>query len=316
MFSKSIIYWNREKQQEETEAVYGERWVNWLYGTRSGQEIADRFLSTPFPSRVYGMYQSSPLSKHKIKPFIKKFNIDMSDFEDDNFQSFNDFFVRRFKKGSRVFNQDTGRMPAFAEARYLGFEKITPNQTFPVKGEALSPVSLLGSQSAAAPFIGGSILIARLCPTDYHRFHYPDTGQTLEHYRLHGKLHSVNPVALKYKSEIFATNERQVSILTTRDFGRLAYIEVGAICVGKIVQTHSPHYPFFRGHEKGYFLFGASTVIVLGEAGKWKPDADILTQSARGRETLVRLGQGIGFAPSYEIQSKRKVDLSGLKEMD
>ena len=108
-------------------------------------------------------------------------------------------------------------------------------------------------------------MIARLCPVDYHRYHYPDAGRTLAHYPVHGKFHSVNPAALRYSDAIFATNERYVSILDTENFGKLAYIEVGAMMVGKIVQTHPTDQPFRRGDEKGYFLFGASTVIVLGQ---------------------------------------------------
>src|SRR6185437_6713 len=106
------------------------------------------------------------------------------------------------------------------------------DQTFPVKGAHLQPEVLLGRADVARAFEGGSLLIARLCPLDYHRFHYPDDGRTWDSYRIHGKLHSVNPLALKYRSEIFFTNERQVSLLETRHFGRIAYIEVGAMAVG------------------------------------------------------------------------------------
>ena len=108
-----------------------------------------------------------------------------------------------------------------------------------------------------------------------------------------GRFHSVNPLALEFRGDIFATNERQVSLLETKNFGKLAYVEVGAVCVGLIVQTHPTEGSFKRGEEKGYFLFGASTVIVLGEKGKWKPSSDILEQTALGRETLVRLGSEV-----------------------
>lgn len=103
----------------------------------------------------------------------------------------------------------------------------------------------------------------------------------------------MNPVALQNKSGIFVKNERQVTILNTKHFGLLAYVEVGALCVGKIIQTFTHNTPFDRGDEKGYFLFGASTVIIFGEPGKWKPDQDLLAQTAQGRESFVKLGQGI-----------------------
>jgi phosphatidylserine decarboxylase len=218
----------------------------------------------------------------------------MDEYEDtEHYASFNEFFIRKFKNGARKFTADTSELPAFAEGRYFAFEKVGEKQVFPIKGKALSPEALLGSAEKARPFLGGPAVIARLCPTDYHRFHFPDDGRTLSHYTLHGRLHSVNPIALRRKKEVFIQNERQISILETTHFGKLAYIEVGALCVGRIVQTHPSKQPFHRGDEKGYFLFGGSTVIILGEPGCWKPDVDLLAQTTQGIETFVRLGERI-----------------------
>lgn len=291
---KPILYWNRRKSQIETERVFGEQFVRFTYGTPPGRFLTNSLLVRASFSQAYGVYQSSTLSRHKIEPFIRDYEINMSEFEDPGFQSFNDFFIRRFKPGARQFCESPRELPAFAEARYFAFDRITDSQTFPVKGFSLSARGLLGSENDAAPFIGGPVLLARLCPTDYHRFHYPDDGETTREYRLHGHLHSVNPFAIANKPDIFITNERHVSILETVNFGKLAYVEVGALCVGKIVQTHPVTKPFKRGDEKGYFLFGGSTVIVLGEPGRWKPDSDLLEQTAQGRETLIELGARVG----------------------
>jgi phosphatidylserine decarboxylase len=294
MSRPAITFWNREKETEETEQVYGDAAIRWLYNTLPGQKLADWVLSTRLPSQAYGTFQQSPLSRRKIAPFIKEFSIPMEEFEDPGYKSFNDFFIRKFKPGMREFAREPGRMPAFAEARYFAWDKVSPEHTFPVKGQFMTAEALLDDASKARDFKGGPLVLARLCPVDYHRYHYPDGGVTLEHYRVPGKLHSVNPLALKYKGEIFATNERHVSILQTRNFGKLAYIEVGALCVGKIVQSHPWDKPFARGEEKGYFLFGGSTVIVLGEPGAWRPDQDILDQTAHHRETYIKLGDAIG----------------------
>jgi phosphatidylserine decarboxylase len=242
---------------------------------------------------AYGAYQASSISRHKVRPFIEKFKIPMEEYEDKKFGSFNDFFIRRFRDGARTFESSPKQMPAFSEARYFGFDRVDSELQFPVKGQWLTAQSVLEDQKLAAPFEGGPMLLARLCPTDYHRFHYPDDGRILESRRLPGRLHSVNPLALQYKGEILATNERHVSILETEHFGRLAYVEVGALCVGKIVQTNPNQREFRRGDEKGYFLFGASTVIVFGEPGRWRPDADLLEQTSKKRETFVKLGQSV-----------------------
>jgi phosphatidylserine decarboxylase len=291
-----IVFWNRKTGQEEIEKIYRDAIVRWLYGTYPGQFLADKILPKVWLSNLYGSYQSSSLSQHKISAFIRDFQIPIEEYEPGPFRSFNEFFIRKFKEGARPFVQTPQVMPAFAEARYLAYEKIRPDETFPVKGKFLSSRALLNNIDLARIFEGGPLLLARLCPVDYHRYHFPDSGEVLKTYSVHGGLHSVNPLALQYKGDIFATNERQVSILETRNFGKLAYIEVGAFCVGRIVQTHRlrKEFPLFqRGDEKGYFLFGGSTIIVLGEPGRWSPDQDLLDQTARGRETLVLLGDRV-----------------------
>ena len=293
--SEIIRFWNRADNKEQTEEIYGESLVGFLYGTASGRTLAHFVLSGKMLSRIFGMYQSSSFSKHKITAFVKKFGIRMDEYESGPFRSFNDFFIRRFKDGARIFMEKNKFMPAFAEARYLGYKKVSAEQGLPVKGSFISLSALLGSDKATAPFIGGPALVARLCPTDYHRFHYPDTGRTFESYPIGGCLHSVNPLALHHRPDIFATNERQVSILETENFGKVAYIEVGAMCVGKIVQTNS-NQTFARGDEKGYFLFGASTVILLGQERSWSPSADILKHTKEGLETFVRLGDQVALA--------------------
>jgi phosphatidylserine decarboxylase len=88
-------------------------------------------------------------------------------------------------------------------------------------------------------------------------------------------------------------NEREVSILETENFGKLAYVEVGATCVGKIKQTYRGK-AFARGDEKGMFLFGGSTVIVIGEKGRWDIDPKILEFTSQGIETYLKMGMALG----------------------
>lgn len=288
----SIQVWDRALGRMVEEKVYGDKWVRWLYETPAGNAVADGILSRKLPSVLYGAWQASPLSRGKIVPFIRDYQIPMELFEAGPFANFNEFFIRKFRPGARHFAEAPQRMPAFCEARYLAWDQIHPDQVFPVKGAYLSPEALLGDAREAKAFDGGSLMIARLCPVDYHRFHFPDDGRVLKSWRVAGRYQSVNPAALRYRNDIFATNERQVSILETQNFGKMAYIEVGALCVGRIVQSFRGT-DFRRGQEKGYFLFGGSTVIVLGQAGAWKPDADLSSRTAQKIETLVRLGEPI-----------------------
>jgi phosphatidylserine decarboxylase len=286
---------DRATGQEFTEQVYGEGFLRAAYGNVPGRLLADRILASRPLSAIYGRMQSRPASARKIPGFVAQFGINLDEYEPGPFASFNEFFVRRFREGRRSFA--TVGLAAPAEGRYLAWKAIREDDLFPVKGRYLSGESLLGERSAewGGFFRGGPLLLARLCPVDYHRFHFPADGRVLDHYTVHGRYHSVNPVALRAFPEVFATNERQVTILETPDLGKLAYLEVGAMCVGKIVQR-SPWAPgqiFSRGEEKGYFLFGASTVIVLGQAGRWSPAADLLTHTDMKLETLVRLGERV-----------------------
>jgi phosphatidylserine decarboxylase len=294
--SPSIQLWNRNAGRVETEQVYGDAWLRLLYGTAAGRRTAHHLLVGRLLSRLVGALQSTRASTRRIPAFVDTFDIPIEEFEDREWTSFNDFFIRRFKPGAREFCREAECMPAFSEARYLAFERVGLEVTFPVKGRFLTPRAILADAPDATAFEHGPLLVARLAPVDYHRFHFPDDGTTVNEYRIAGRLHSVNPFALGARGDILATNERHVSILDTANFGRSAMVEVGAMNVGRIVQTHPAGQPFERGDEKGFFCFGASTILLFGETGQWVPSADLLEQTALGRETLVRLGDEVARA--------------------
>lgn len=299
--TNEIKYFNRVTSRVEVEKVYGDEFIRFLYESSFGKAISPIVTSRLF-SQCYGYFQDLPSSSRKVRPFIEKFNIEIDDYEPgtrpaldirDSYRTFNEFFIRQFKKGKREFVQEPNRMGAFAEARYVGFEHMNDSSVYPVKGHYLKARDLIGNDEVYKDFEGGPLMIARLCPVDYHRYHYPDAGRVLHHFPIKGIYDSVNPLALKAKGEIFIMNERYCSILETQNFGKLAYIEVGATCVGKIVQSHQWKNEFKRGEEKGYFLFGGSTVIVLGQKGLWKPSADIITNTQNGIETYLHLGDEV-----------------------
>ena len=285
--------------------------------TNPPQENSSAHLaSRPFFSKLYGWYQNHSMSKRKIAPFIHQFSISMDEFLptegqtlQDPYGSFNEFFTRRFRPAARPFCQGE-QFPAPCEGRYLGYEKISSDLTFPVKGDYLSYEKLLTNHKWAKTFAGGPLFIARLCPVDYHRFHFPDDGCYLDFYRIPGHLHSVNPMALQSKGDIFITNERHVSILELKHFGKIAFIEVGATCVGKVKQLHLPDQEFKRGDEKGMFLFGGSTVIGIGQPGRFAFDKNILRHTHKRLETYLKLGHCLGMSSTQE-REKEESDLRG-----
>jgi phosphatidylserine decarboxylase len=265
------------------------------YETEPDHSIAQWVKSHPIYDWLYAAYENSRLSKREVEPFIRKYGIDMSEFESVEYRSFAEFFDRRFRPGARSFPTAPEQMGAFAEARYLAWERWDAPQQFPVKGHSLSAEQILGNAQRARPFLDGPVLLVRLAPVDYHHVH-SDHGRTLEHNRLGKRLWTVNWHALLNKPDILFSNERNITILETANFGRLAFVEVGALSVGRIVQVHPLDTPFERGEEKSVFRFGGSAIVVFGEPGAWRPVNDVLAHTKDGVETFVRLGEPIARA--------------------
>lgn len=299
-----IYYYDRYAQRLKEEKVLGAKEIQWLYSNPLGLGLEWILSFGHFASRLGGLYYDSKASTQKIAPFIQNYQIDTSEFRwgsqteakdfASSFENFNEFFCRDFIPGARHFTSDKSLLTAPAEGRYFAAETLHDIVKFPVKGEYLKPSQLLPIEEAAW-FEDGPLLVARLCPVDYHQYHYPDDGKTVCAHHVRGRFHSVNPWALRAKPNIFIKNDRRISILETKNFGALAYIEVGALMVGSIIQKHPEGQPFKRGQVKGEFRFGGSTVIIIGEKGRWSPSEDLLANSYKGTETFVRLGDAVGL---------------------
>ena len=294
-----IRYFNRNTKKIETETVYGGDFVNWAYETRVGNFLTRSFFSRRWLSVLMGAYEDSKMSISQIAPFIQSYGINMNEFVAKEYHSFNDFFIRQFRASVRTFTGGETTFSAGSEARYIAFEDLEASQTFTVKGFHIDLKELFKDQEIANRYLGGTLMIARLCPVDYHRFHFPVSGQISKHYRVAGALHSVNPVVFKSVPEVFFANVREIAILETENFGSVAMIEVGALGVGKIVQSAYSNrsalpYKFDKGQEKGYFLFGGSTVIWLIEKGKITLSPDLIEYSRQGIETWIPLGSPLG----------------------
>ena len=152
------------------------------------------------------------------------------------------------------------------------YENIDERNVFPIKGHGVSLLELFQNDSLAARYKGGVAMVIRLCPVDYHRFHFPDDGKVSEFRAIAGSLNSVNPLALLRRPTVFADNERHLTVFDSKNFGTVVLMEVGALGVGKMIQTFSAESPVKKGAEKGYFCFGASTVLVFLEKSSLVPD--------------------------------------------
>lgn len=285
-----------ESGTRSEEKVAGRTEMEWLYGSAVGESLRS-VLKLPFASQLYGAWQSSSLSRSKIEPFVREFEIPMHEFESGPFDSFNDFFIRKFRTGLRSFPTQPAAFPAFAEGRYSLLEDVRANTSLSVKGATIELSELIQDSDLIKMFSGGSVLIARLCPVDYHRFHFPDDGHIERCFNISGELESVNPLTFQANPRVFLRNERHISVCATKQFGKILLLEVGAMMVGKIIQTHKGPAPFLKGDEKGYFLFGGSTCIAITQPGAVQWDTRLSSNTKAGFETLVRLGTCIGMRP-------------------
>lgn len=159
-----------------------------------------------------------------------------------------------------------------------------------VKGEMFDLPTLLGDQDLAKRYACGSLLLSRLCPVDYHRFHFPIGGVPGESRLLNGPLFSVNPIALCQNIKILASNKRRLTELETDSLGKVLLLEIGATCVGGICQTYRQGSAVSKGEEKGYFRFGGSSTITIFEPGRVRFDQDLVENSRQHRELYARVG--------------------------
>jgi phosphatidylserine decarboxylase len=294
-----IHYSDRATGKQEVEKVYFEGIIRFLYGKSLLSRTLGRFLvqtmaKWPFFSWLYGYFQKLPFSKRKIEPFIKRYNVDSTEFQDPvtAFSSFNDFFIRKLKPECRPFAQSPAIIPA--DGRYRFYNDLSENQIFSVKNKDFSLATLLRDENKAAKFINGSLVIARLCPTDCHRFYFPIDCTPQASHLINGMLYSVNPIAIKDNPWIYCTNRRVVTYLESEHFGTVAFLEIGATNVGSIIQTYTPNKPYKKGEEKGYFSFGGSALIMLFEPKSIHFDPDLLEFMKSRIEIRCLIGQSLG----------------------
>src|SRR3954452_7215396 len=213
--AKPLPLWDREAQTLTQEFMPDSAAT---YDSHPRRSLTNWVQSHPAYDWLIAAYQDTRLSARKIKAFIEKHNIDMTEFEPGPYRTYAEFFERSFRPGVRSFPTDAGSMGAFGEARYFAWEKLLPGQEFPIKGRSLSAEDILGSIDQARPFEGGPVILARLAPVDYHHLHYPDDGRTTGDHRLGRRLWTVNRNALRNQPDILFRNERNVQILENKKF--------------------------------------------------------------------------------------------------
>lgn len=268
-----------------------DKFLEKIYKSKPGKFLL-RFLTSKVVSEIGGSFMDSLLSVPVIKPFIKRNHIDMSQYEERKYKSYNEFFTRKIKAGERIFDMTPKLLCSPCDSK-LTVYKIDEKSKYEIKGTKYSFESLTRSRKAADYYNGGYMLVFRLCVDDYHRYAYVDNGRLGSIRRINGVYHTVNPAAIEAGYDIYKENTRECSVLQSENFGKILQIEVGALLVGRIVNNDEKCH-VSRGQEKGRFEFGGSTVILAFSKDSIKIKDEIINNSEEDYETIVKMGDVIG----------------------
>lgn len=268
--------------------------LRFLYNTVPGRMVL-KIITSPTISKIGGAYMDCRVSKIHIKGFIKNNNIDMTQYEKAKYGCFNDCFTRKIKKEMRPINMEENAFIAPCDGRLSAYH-ISENSDFYIKKSYYSVADLIKNSKKSPDFNGGVCLVFRLCVDDYHRYGYVDDGKIVENNYVPGVLHTVRPIALN-RYPVFVQNSREYSVIETNNFGTIAQIEVGALMIGKI-KNHQKSGLVKKGREKGMFLYGGSTIVVLLEKDKVDIDEKYFRNTANDIETKVKFGSTIGIKSS------------------
>lgn len=291
-----ITFYNRYTHQIEQEDVYGLAWLKWTYGNPLGRLSLHALVKRAFFSRWYGRRMDSAASREKIAPFLQKYGTDTSELADpvESYRTFNQFFYRKLKPSARPISPDPNSICFPADGRHLGFQNISQASGFFIKGQRFDLLKLLGDPKLAKQYENGTAILSRLCPVDYHRFHFPLAGRATQTTLVDGPLYSVNPIALRQNLNILAENKRAWCRIESPRLGSVLMFEIGATCVGSFEYTYQPDAWVEKGQEKGYFKFGGSSTLTLFPPDSLQLDSDLLQHSGQQRELYARMGDQMG----------------------
>lgn len=292
-----IEYIERKNNEVKIENVPGEGFLKFLYYNPLGELPLNLVVKKKFLSEIYGRSMDSSKSRNKILPFVEEHGINMEESVKriEEFTSFNDFFVRKLKEGSREIAGGEDEVASPADGKILAYEDISLKDEFFLKGDKFNLEEFLGDKELAEKYEGGVFLIVRLAPVDYHRFHFPIDGVVGSSRLIEGDYYSVSPHAIRRNFRIYCENKREYAELKNERFGDVILSEIGATMVGGIEQTYKAGSRIAKGDEKGYFYFGGSSCILLFQKDRVKIDEDILENTRKGIETKVYMGERIAL---------------------
>ena len=121
-----------------------------------------------------------------IKQFIKHFNVNMEEAENQDYRSyatFNEFFTRPLQPSARPYNADTNIILSPADGMISENGQINNRTLIQAKGQDFDLGALLGGDDTlTSTFSNGQFVTIYLSPKDYHRVHMSTNGKLLKNY--------------------------------------------------------------------------------------------------------------------------------------
>ncbi len=262
--------------------------MRFLYGTALGRGLLKPFVKKPYFSQAMAKYLSSPLSKWLISRYVKEYNINLQEFDQQKFRSFNDFFKRTKTLTIRP-NDKAIISPCDA---YLSVYRVSDTLQLPIKHSQYTVADLLEDKELSRKFANGICCVFRLEPKHYHHYIYAVSGEVRCQKRIDGVLHSVRPIACE-AYPVWFQNSREYAVIETSVFGDVIQMEIGALMVGKICNINK-NTAVVQGEEKGYFEFGGSTVMALFQENAFTLSEQFQSVTNNGEEIPVSIGQILG----------------------
>ncbi|KAF2141636.1 uncharacterized protein K452DRAFT_228285 [Aplosporella prunicola CBS 121167] len=263
-------------------------------------------------SRKMGELYDAPESRDHIQPFVDSFvevKNGLAELKQPDltaYPNFNAFFARELKPTARPIDEPSDQLTVSspADCRLTAYPTVDLATQYWIKGTGFTISRLLGSDELAAQFAGGSLVIARLAPQDYHRWHAPVSGTVESVADIPGAYYTVNPQAINQEGTLDVFCENRRSVMTLRrgaSNARVAVVAVGAMLVGSIKYEEGAAVgrEVRRGQCLGAFYYGGSTVIVVFPKGEVVLDEDLVRNSTElSCETLMRVGWRVGAGPA------------------
>ncbi|KAH9315405.1 hypothetical protein KI387_024032, partial [Taxus chinensis] len=294
-----------------------------IYQSKLGLTLIDKGTKDLLQniSKKQGEHMSTRDSAKDIPRFINFFedriNVDEFKHPIEHFKTFNEFFVRELKPGCRPVAYEDNDYVAVcgADSRLMAFQSQDDSKRFWIKGQKFSVRGLLGDAMYSHFFDEGALVIFRLAPQDYHRFHMPVSGVIGKFTEIPGHLYTVNPIAVNSKyCNVFTENKRVVCIISSEEFGKMAFVAIGATMVGSITFTKCEGDILKKGDELGYFSFGGSTVVCVFEKDAIDLDEDLLLNSEKSLETLVSVGMSLGISKTMSKEQAANTRRPGRRD--